>query len=872
MGAPGRSTHQPRTGQPRTGQPRTGPLLRWLGLAQWRAQPGRSLACIAAVAIGVALALAIHLVNATALSSFQQALDAINGEADLRVHATSGDFDEALLDRVAAFGGVEVASPVLDLMLPMRTRSDQPGRPLRLIATDPLTAVRITPDLAPPGPPSDLADRIWLSAAAWRMLDLPPVASLDAAEPPRLEALTGRGPRSLVVAGLAEAIEGEAVALMDLGSAQWAFGLVGRLSRIDLRLDSDAPVAARQARLADALGPTVQVSAPADDSQRMSNLSRAYRVNLNVLALVALLTGTFIVFAAMSLAALRQQPTFALFIVVGARPALAPRALLGQASGIGLAGAVLGVAAGIGLAQALLVIVGGDLGGGYFQDSRPRLALDWRACLGFGALGWLTAIVGALAPALSTRHLPAMAILRHGAIQALESPGAARRRLVAAAGLVICGLALSFAPPIAGLPVAAYAAIALLLVGGIVATPAVIAGVTAVVERTLARVVWRHPAAWLALAYQRRAAAAIAIALAGVVASFALGVSMVVMVASFRASVDDWLDTVLPAEWYVRLASGSVAVDEALQRKVVEAAAPSRVEFVRARTLTLDPLAPPVALLARDAVDGDALAARLPLTGPVVAAGPGGGLDAFVSEPMVSRHGFRPGERRTIDVDGRAVPLAIRGVWRDYARQGGAIVVVRDDYRRRVGDPAVTDLALWPAPGDEGTALVERLRQLDPLLAAADWRSAAELRRVSLAIFDRSFAITHVLEAVAIVVGLFGVATTYASQALTRAREFGMLRHLGVDRRTVIAQLAIEASVGTLVAVVWGGLIGLAIARVLIDRVNPQSFHWTMDVQVPWPLLATVGLALVATAVATAMIATRSASSGEPVVALRRDA
>ena len=855
-------------------------LLGWLQRAQWRAQAGRTVACIAAVAIGVALALAIHLVNATALSSFQQAIDAINGQADLRITASSGLLDEALLERVATLDGVETASPVLDQTLQVRGTQGGTAQSLRFVATEPLTALGITPALVPPGPPSQQADRLWLSAAAWRMLDLPEPASIDPEAAPRLQVLTGAGLRSLAVAGIAEAVEGEALALMDLGSAQWAFGQSGQLSRIDLRLATGQPLAARRAAIAAALGKAVQVTAPAEDGQRMSNISRAYRVNLDMLALVALLTGTFIVFAALSLAALRQQPVFALFTILGAGPGFAARALLGQASAIGLAGAVVGTGAGIALAQLLISVVGGDLGGGYFRGSRPQLSINWSSALGFGLLGWLTAIVGGLAPALSTRHWPAMSILRHGALQAIESDRAARLRLLVAIGVALAGTALAFAPPIANLPLPAYAAIALLLVAGILATPTIISLTTGLLETLAERRLWRHPPAWLALAYQRRASAAIAIALAGVVASFALAVAMIVMVSSFRASVDNWLDTVLPADWYVRLSNSTMAVDENLQQAVRQAAGESRVEFLRARQISLDPLAPPVSLLARDASDADALATRLPLTGELLPASKRPTstssavplLDAFVSEPMISRHGYQLGQLQTVELDGRPVRLWIRGIWRDYARQGGAIAVVRDDYRRLSGDAGITDLALWPAPDVDGTALVQRLRDVDPLLAAGDWHSAAELRRISLAIFDRSFAITHVLEAVAVLVGLFGVATTYASQALTRSREFGMLRHLGVERGAVVAQLAIEAIVGTTVAVIWGAVIGFAIARVLIDRVNPQSFHWTMDYLVPWPLLAGVGLALIVTAVLTAMLATRSASSGEPAAALRRDA
>jgi putative ABC transport system permease protein len=41
---------------------------------------------------------------------------------------------------------------------------------------------------------------------------------------------------------------------------------------------------------------------------------------------------------------------------------------------------------------------------------------------------------------------------------------------------------------------------------------------------------------------------------------------------------------------------------------------------------------------------------------------------------------------------------------------------------------------------------------------------------MSLQIFDRSFAVTYLLEAIAIVIGLFGVAATFSAQTLARAR------------------------------------------------------------------------------------------------------
>ncbi len=859
-------------------------LLRWLARAQWRSQPGRALTSVLAVAIGVALALAIHLVNASALGSFRQAIGAVNGEADLQVVPVNGVVDDARIDAIAAVAGVEALSPVIDrpLRLASDARADAGADPpsLRLIGIDSFAAARVTPDLLPrrfgeSALPDFAPDAIYLSAAARRRVG-----------GDTLEVLTRDGPRRLRIVGDVASDAQEALAVMDIGSAQWLLGVAGGIDRIDLRLSASADRRVTRAALARILPASLQIVEPDDETQRMSNLSRAYRVNLNVLALVALFTGGFIVFAAMSLAALRQQQAFALLIVLGAPPALATRSLLGQALAIGIAGALLGVAGGVGIAWALLHVVGADLGGGYFERATPRLALDALPIAGFAALGVVTALLGAAAPALAARGLPAMRVLRNGTGTRLPAAGASRRRIAIAILLLALSLGLAMLPPILGLPIAAYAAIAALLFAGIAVVPTVIAFGVRAIGVLVPASLRRRPAWWLASRHQRQAPDSAATALAGIVASFALSSAMIVMVASFRHSVDDWLAQVLPADVYARLpAAAGTGIDPALQRRIRALDGVARSTFMRATPIRLEADLPPVMLLAREAGPGG-LAATLPLTGALMPAqaapepaqaAPGGArrappIEAFVSEAMVSRHGYTPGSVQYLSLGGEPVPLYIRGVWRDYARQTGAIAIAIDDYRRASGDDAITDVAVWMRNGAAGeAALIAQLRALDPALASAQWRSAADIRRLSLQIFDRSFAITYVLEAVAIVVGLFGVASTYAAQSLTRTREFGMLRHLGVSRRMLVAQLAIEAAIGTAVALAWGAAIGLAIAVILIERVNPQSFHWTMDIALPWSILAPSALALLLTAILTAMIATRSASSGQPVAAIRRD-
>jgi putative ABC transport system permease protein len=212
----------------------------------------------------------------------------------------------------------------------------------------------------------------------------------------------------------------------------------------------------------------------------------------------------------------------------------------------------------------------------------------------------------------------------------------------------------------------------------------------------------------------------------------------------------------------------------------------------------------------------------------------------------------------------------VRGVWRDYARQHGALMIELDDYRRLSGDMQLTDLALWLTPGaDIGN--VEQALRSSAEGAAMDIASTAELRRISLRIFDRSFAVTRYLQAVAIGIGLFGIAASFSAQVLARRKEFGMLRHLGVTRGEILALVAAEGAVWTAAGTLLGLLLGLAVSVVLVYVVNPQSFHWTMEMSVPWLRLIGLCAAVLAAGTLTASLAGRAAAGREMALAVKED-
>jgi putative ABC transport system permease protein len=179
-------------------------------------------------------------------------------------------------------------------------------------------------------------------------------------------------------------------------------------------------------------------------------------------------------------------------------------------------------------------------------------------------------------------------------------------------------------------------------------------------------------------------------------------------------------------------------------------------------------------------------------------------------------------------------------------------------------------MSLWIARDSNIESLRQQLQGL-PFSAALEFAEPSEIRAISLHIFDRSFAITYVLEGVAIIIGLFGVAATFSSQVLARAKEFGMLRHLGITRRQILQQLASEGALLASLAIMVGSIVGLCISLILVFIVNPQSFHWTMQLHLPWGLLSSVALAMLVSAAVTALISGRMAVAGSAVRAVRED-
>ncbi|MBI1965194.1 MAG: FtsX-like permease family protein [Betaproteobacteria bacterium] len=822
----------------------------------FRENAGRTLLAIIAIALGVALGVAVHLVNSSAVNEFGIAARHLAGEADLVVRGPRAGFDEALYPRIARLPQVTAINPSVEAEVPRYGHKES----LKIIGMDLMRAADVQPALLPERTGLTLesfdADAILLSPAAARWLG---VKAGD-----NLTLQVGTRPVALKVIGLLpEGSYRQRIGVMDVASAQWRLARLGRLDRMDLKLKSGVDVESFRRELQTMLPPGVHATTPDTEARRGASLSRAYRLNLEMLALIALFTGAFLVFSSQVLALLRRRTQLALMRVLGVTRRHLAAWLAAEGAAIGVLGAALGVGLGYELARYAVTFVGADLGAGYFRSVEIGLTADPRTLAFFFLLGVLFAVLGATAPALEAAYRPPARALRAGdEEEGPGKPGTAYWGLAAAGA----GALLARLPAIDGLPLAGYAAIGLILLGTVLLMPRLAAFSLACVP------VPRAGVAAIGIAQIKATPRQTAIGIAAIVISFSLMVSMLIMVSSFRVSLEAWLGRMLPADLYLRAArSGETGfLTPEVQARIAATPGVGRVEFLRGQNLLLGPERPPVILLARPVTAGTADKV-LPLNAPPLVPRPNEPPPVWVSEVAADLYGMRPGDKVRLPIGDRPLLYTVAGVWRDYARQGGAIAIDRELYIGITGDRLANDAAVWLASGVGPADVASALREHVGADESIEIATTREVRAASLALFDRTFAITYVIEFAAVLIGLFGVSVSFGAQALARRREFGVLRHVGMTRREVGAMLGSEGALTAGLGVAFGLAVGWMVSLILVDVVNRQSFHWSMEVHPPWPALAGLAALIVAAAALTAMWSGRAAMDDDVVRAVRED-
>ncbi len=845
-------------------------LLRRLSFRSVRAHPARTVLTLAGITLGVGVFLAIRLANQGTLAGFRNTFNAVAGRAALEVTAQGEPFDEEVFTKIRETPGVRLAGPLLlSLVAALPEKAAPEGRlapgsetpgpdkpqgvPLLVLGIDILSEGTFR-DYEFAGeektPPEDI-DRILRRLLAPDTVFVTDrfAARYGLRTRDALVVIGPAGPRRLTIQGLlrsagggraspASAMDGS-VALMDIAATQEAFGRLGRLDRVDVLPNPDIGLEKLAERIREVLPGGLSVARPARRSRQSERLLAAFQLNLTILSYIALLVGLFIIYNTMSVTVVRRRREWGVLRSLGVdRRGIFGFVLL-EAAVQGAAGAGLGILLGTFLGRAALGAVSRTVGNLYVPVGAAQVSLaPSEALLALGA-GTASALLSALLPAAAAARMSVRESIHRGDA---TTAGHVRTGWMTAVGVSLLGAAalLTRFDPIHGVPLFGYVS-----AFGIVAGFALLTPLSLRLFSTLFGFLRLSSGGAVGMLMDlTRSAGKNGVAVASLAVAVAMLVSVSIMVASFRSTMESWIGRRLRADLYVnpivRFIGNRSAV---LPRGVAEAAARTlsvrAVDGFRTRRITYRDwrilLGAGDLRVLRDHGGLTFLSGeRRDILDRARAKG-----EALVSEVFSNRFGLGRGDRVTLDTAKGPRPFRIAGVFYDYSTEGGLVILDRGIYARLWADDRVSALAVYVQPGaDPGRVKEDLYAALGARRGVAVFENR-RLRRHILRIFDQTFAITYALEGVALVAAVLGIVTALLTNVLERTREIGLLRVIGFDRKQVSAWVVGEAAAIGLLANALGLLAGGPLALLLIFVINKQSFGWT--IQLHWPPLWLAG-------------------------------
>ena len=834
------------------------PLYR-LAWRRARRHPLQYLLFIVGVAIGVAMMVSIDLANGSARRAFALSTDAITGKATHRVAGGPTGLDESIYRDIRVSAGFSPAAPVVEGYVGVPELS---GQPLRLVGIDPFAEPPFRDYFAPTGG----ANGGTLDATALTTFLTDPnslILSADAASAAGValgDTLTvnvaGRQVAARVVGLLRPADDVSRRALggilfTDIASAQEMLDLRGRLSHIDLIADDEAALAP----VAALLPPDASIETAAARQNAVQQMTAAFEFNLAALSLLALVVGMFLIYNTVTFSVIQRRPLFAVLRMLGATGGQLFALILGEAVLLALLGSLLGLGLGVLLGRGVVGLITQTINDFWFAVNVQGVSVPASSLLRGLAVGVGAALLAALVPAIEAARTAPQSTLRRSTLESRV-----RRLLpwlvVAWAALTLAGAALLWLRG-GGLLTAFGGLFAVLIAAALLAPP-----LTAAAMALVAPLTGRLLGALGRLAPRDiiRSLSRTSIAVAALMTAVSVIVGVSIMVGSFRGTVIEWLDQTLQADIYI--SPPNVTANRVIGALAADAVATARTwpgveRAVSSHTVQIA-LPQYDRLVQLVAVDGDVSDGNRPYAwirpdlgdDPWPAMGAGEGV--IISEALALKENLpTPPPPITLPTAGGPRDFPVLAVFYDYSSDQGSIFIDDATYRTLWDDDRVSAVGLFVAPGqsvDEvAAALAAEFAGRPDVLV----QSNEALRRGSLEIFDRTFAITSALRLLAVIVAFIGVLSALLSLQLERARELGTLRATGMTRRQLWGLTLLETGLMGATAGLMALPVGYMLAWILVYVINVRSFGWTlaMDLRPEYfaqALLVAVGAALLA--------------------------
>ena len=836
--------------------------------------PAQLALALVGLSLGVATIIAVDIATASSRRAFELSMDAVNGAATHEIVGGPQGIDERLYvdlrthDLVA--GEVQPAlAPVVEGYVTVGDRE------MQLVGVDPLASpeleVRGGVEVGRGGAGSGggaearrsggsgreeaenervQALRDWFTVRGAVVMAAGAATQLGVARGQRFEVDVGgvNYPAVLISEIREESAAYDGLILTDIAQAQEWLGRVGKLSRIDVRVPGGPAGEAMLAALRERLPPDVQLHDAQGRTRESLDMTAAFTTNLKAMSLLALLVSTLLIYGAISFAVVQRRRVIGILRALGATRSEVLIIVLTEAAALGLVGAAIGLGLGLVIGRELITLVSQTINDLYFVVAVSETTLPVSSVVKALVGGFVTALAAALLPALEVAGSAPQLGLRRSVLEE-RAVHIARRLIIvsavlaASAGIVVLVSGRNL--------LAGFVALFLLLLSVAAITPAVLRGLARAAANFVGRA---SPIARLAFGDigASLSRTGVAVAALGMAVAAMIGVS--IMVESFRESLRDWLGHTMRADVYVTAPGpGSDRPERRLDPGVMKAllATAGIDDHSESRQVVVESPSGPVPLTALQLTRAGYSALQM-VSGNAAQAWPEFERGAvIISEPLAWRLQLRLGDELALSTASGVRRFGIAGIYREYGNDRGNVLMSLAQYRRLWHDDDITAMGIYLAPSAQPATVIAGMRLAARGRQALLIRSNADIRAISMSIFERTFVITRVLYWLAAGVAAVGLISSLLAWELERSHELAIVRSLGLT--PFGAAVLIEAQTGFmgLVALVAAIPAGLLTAIVLTDVINRRAFGWQIDLhltatQFTDALLLAVAAALVA--------------------------
>ena len=839
---------------------------------------GRALAVLLGIALGAAVFTSVRLSIHAALDSFTRSMDVIAGSADRVLVQPGGRVSEKWVAKLMQFSVIREASPVLTTYVRL---ADKKSEPILLIGVDPIVDRSFRNWQISEHAKEDAGSWLELLKRPYTLIIGKTLAEKYAYR--RGDQLTIEHTRQtaffnivgiLSPDGLAMA-EGGMIALTDIATFQELTKLHGWVDRIDIKIDPNA-TSKDVDHIRKMLPDNFQLGAPSAAKKSGQELIRAYQLNLSILSFASLFVGMFLVYSLVALNAASRRQELAILRATGASPYLLFLVFLAEGALFGVIGWLTALPISTILVKYLLKGVSQTISILFVKVHVDTLSLNpWELILSFG-ITLFTSSVSALQPAWEAMQVfpnEALEISRHG----MAHKTSPKVLVMVGIGCLFLVVPLSLLPEILNMTLPGYFAILLLFVGFSLLSPWGLQQMGHILSPTLYR--FAGIPAYLAGRYVRDSGTRTAVSVGALITAVALFTSLVIMINSFRSTVELWTDQTVSGDVFVTTKMGEInRFRDPIPRVVVDGLeefkhqvdiVPTRRYFLRYNNFPYE-----FELLDIDVFfrHGDFVWLK---------SDPGRvrellkhGKGVVISEVFSNRTGLTINDQFRARIESSLVDLPVLGIIRDYRTQGGVVFYSLSQFKMRYYD------AQW---GGFRIFLKDRTKDLETAVASLqnefirrwgdtlDIISGHALRNTILRVFDETFAITTVLLLIALAIAALGIATTLTVLVLERSKQLNTLYAVGADFGQIRSMILWEAAFMVAAGELAGIICGFILSYVLVYVINRQSFGWTFLYEVDWGALSMSLPLIILTALAAAYPAIKMVFRASPATLLREN-